>query len=67
MTRAKILQEVRPMRVEALYARRPRRDVTRAAAAELLGGTERTVRRGRERDDTEGGRVPPGVNSGRHE
>jgi DNA-binding transcriptional regulator YiaG len=44
MTRATVLQEVRQMRFEELYARRQRRDLT-IAAAEILGVTERTFRR----------------------
>jgi hypothetical protein len=45
MTRATVLQEVRPMRVEELYERRPRRTLTMAEAAEIFGITERTFRR----------------------
>jgi len=45
MTRATVLQEVRQMRFEELYARRQRRDLTMAEAAEMLGVTERTFRR----------------------
>lgn len=45
MTRAIVLQEVRQMRFEELYARRQRRDLTMAEAAEMLGVTERTFRR----------------------
>ena len=54
MTRAKILQEVRPMRLEERYERRQRRAITRAEAAEMLGVTERTFRRWSGRDDAEG-------------
>ena len=54
MTRAKILQEVRRMRFEELYGRRQRRELTRVEAAEMLGITERTFRRWRGRDDTDG-------------
>jgi hypothetical protein len=43
MTRARVRQEVRQMRVEELYERRQQRDVTRAKAVEMLGVTERTV------------------------
>ena len=42
MTRARVVQEVRQMRFEELYARRQRRDLTMAEAAEILGITERT-------------------------
>jgi transposase len=42
------------MRFEALYARRQRRERTMAEAAEMLGGTERTFRRWRDRSETEG-------------
>ena len=45
MTWARVLQEVRPMRFEALYERRQQRTLTMAAAAEILGVTERTFRR----------------------
>lgn len=45
MTRATVLQEVRQMRFEELYARQQRRDLTMAEAAEMLGVTERTFRR----------------------
>ena len=54
MTRARVLQEVRPMRCEERYARRQQRDVTMAEAAEMLGVTERTFRRWRGRYDAEG-------------
>jgi len=39
MTRAIVLQEVRQMRFEALYARRQQRILTMAEAAEMLGIT----------------------------
>ena len=42
------------MRFEELYARRQRRDVTMAEAAEMLGVTERTFRRWSGRYDAEG-------------
>ena len=45
MTQAIVLQEVRQMRLEELYERRQRRDVTMAESAEILGVTERTFRR----------------------
>jgi transposase len=54
MTRARILQEVRQMRFEELYARRQQRDLTVAEAAEMLGVTERTFRRWSGRYDVEG-------------
>ena len=54
MTRARVLQEVRPMRFEELYARRQRRSLTLAEAGEMLGVTERTVRRGSGRYHAEG-------------
>ena len=54
MTRARILQEVRQMRFEELYARRQQRDVTMTEAAEMLGVTERTFRRWSGRYDAEG-------------
>lgn len=54
MTRATVLQEVRPMRFEELYERRQRRAITMSEAAEMLGVTERTVRRWSGRYDAEG-------------
>ncbi|MEP6935533.1 MAG: helix-turn-helix domain-containing protein, partial [Nitrospirota bacterium] len=54
MTQARVLQEVRQMRFEELSARRPRRDVTMAEAAEMLGVTERTFRRWSGRSHAEG-------------
>lgn len=42
------------MRFEELYARRQRRDLTMAEAAELLGVTERTFRRWSDRYEAEG-------------
>jgi transposase len=54
MTRATVLQEVRQMRFEELYARRQRRELTMAEAAEMLGVTERTFRRWNGRYETDG-------------
>ena len=54
MTRATVLQEVRQMRFEELYARRQRRELTMAEAAELFGVTERTFRRWSVRYEAEG-------------
>lgn len=54
MTRTRVLQEVRQMRFEELYARRHRRELTMGEAAEMLGITERTFRRWSERYDTDG-------------
>jgi len=54
MTRARVLQEVRQMRFEALYERRQQRTLTMAEAGEMLGVTERTFRRWSGRYDTEG-------------
>ena len=54
MTRATVLQEVRQMRFEELYARRQRRDLTMTEAAEMLGVTERTFRRWSDRYEAEG-------------
>ena len=54
MTRATVLQEVRQMRFEELYARQQRRELTVEDAAEMLGVTERTFRRWRGRYDVEG-------------
>lgn len=54
MTRATVLQEVRQMRFEEVYARRQRRDLTMAEAAEILGVTERTFRRWSVRYEAEG-------------
>jgi transposase len=54
MTRATVLQEVRQMRFEELYARRQQRILTMAEAGEMLGVTERTFRRWSGRYDTDG-------------
>ncbi len=54
MTRATVLQEVRQMRFEELYARQQRRGLTMAEAAEILGTSERTFRRWRDRYQGEG-------------
>ena len=54
MTRAPVLQEVRRMRCEELYARRQRRELTMVEAAECLGVTERTLRRWSTRYEAEG-------------
>ncbi|MDH4370832.1 MAG: helix-turn-helix domain-containing protein, partial [Nitrospira sp.] len=54
MTRATVLQEVRRMRFEELYARRQRRELTMVEAAECLGVTERTLRRWSTRYEAEG-------------
>jgi len=54
MTRATVLQEVRQMRFAELYARRQRRALTMAEAAEMLGVTERTFRRWSTRYEAEG-------------
>jgi transposase len=54
MTRATVLQEVRQMRFEELYARRQRRELTMAEAAEMLGITERTFRRWSGRYEVDG-------------
>ncbi|MDR4467700.1 MAG: ISNCY family transposase [Nitrospira sp.] len=54
MTRANVLQEVRRMRFEELYARRQRRELTMVDAAEILGVTERTFRRWSTRYEAEG-------------
>jgi transposase len=54
MTRASVLQEVRQMRFEELYARRHRRELTMVEAADILGITERTFRRWSSRYDAEG-------------
>ena len=54
MTRATVLQEVKPRRFEALYERRQRRTLTMAEAAEMLGITERTFRRWSGRYHAEG-------------
>ena len=53
MTRARVLQEVRQMRFEELYARRQRRELTMLEAADRLGITERTFRRWSDRYETE--------------
>lgn len=54
MTRATVLQEVRQMRFEEVYARQSRRELSMAEAAEWLGITERTFRRWKDRYEAEG-------------
>lgn len=54
MTRATVLQEVRQMRFEELYARQQCRELTIVEAAEMLGVTERTFRRWCDRYDADG-------------
>jgi len=54
MTRARVRQEVRQMRFEALYERRQQRILTMAEAGEMLGVTERTFRRWSGRYHAEG-------------
>lgn len=54
MTRATVLQEVRQMRFEEVYARRARRELSMGEAAEWLGITERTFRRWKDRYEAEG-------------
>jgi len=54
MTWARVRQEVRQMRFDALYERRQQRTLTMAEAAEILGVTERTFRRWSGRYDAEG-------------
>ena len=54
MTWATVRQEVRPMRFEAWYERRHRRELTMAEAAAMLGVSERTFRRWSGRYDTDG-------------
>lgn len=54
MTRASGLQEVRQMRFEELYERRQQRELTMAEGAEMLGVTERTVRRWSVRYEADG-------------
>jgi transposase len=54
MTRANVLQEVRQMRFEELYARRQQRELTMAEAGEMLGVTERTFRRWSTRYESDG-------------
>ena len=65
MTRARILQEVRPRRCEARYERQQRRTRTRAEASEMLGVTARTFRCGRGRYDAEGAAGVPDRRLGR--
>lgn len=54
MTRASVLQEVRQMRFEELYARCERRALTMVEAAEMLGISERTFRRWQDRYEADG-------------
>jgi transposase len=54
MGRARTLQEIRVMRFEALLDRHERGELSQAEAAEMLGMSERTFRRQRERFREEG-------------
>jgi transposase len=54
MSRARALQEIRKMRFEALLERHERGDLSQMEAAELLGMSERTFRRHRDRFREEG-------------
>jgi transposase len=54
MSRAKTLQEIRKMRFEALLERHEEGELGQAEAAELLGMSERTFRRHRDRFREEG-------------
>ena len=54
MGRAGVLQGVRQMRFEALLDRHERGELSRGEAAEMLGITERTFRRWRDRLRDEG-------------
>lgn len=54
MTRATVLQEVRQMRFEEVYARQSRRELSMVEAAEWLGITERTFRRWKDRYEADG-------------
>ena len=54
MTGTTVLQEVRQMRLEELYERRQRRELTMTEAAEMLGVTECTCRRWRDRYEADG-------------
>ena len=54
MKRTELLQEVRLMKFEELCSRRQARQLTQEQAAEMSGGSVRTVRRWEERFDANG-------------
>ncbi len=54
MRRPGVLQGLRQMRFEEIYGRWQRRQLSQAEAAEILGMSERTFRRWRDRYDEEG-------------
>jgi transposase len=54
MRRTEVLQGLRRMRFEDIYGRWQRRQLSQAEAAEILGMSERTFRRWRERYDADG-------------
>ncbi|MDG4593891.1 MAG: helix-turn-helix domain-containing protein [Defluviicoccus sp.] len=54
MGRAGVLQEIRRMRFEALLDRHERGELSQVEAAEMLGMSERTFRRWRDRLKDEG-------------
>ena len=56
MGRARVLEEIRMMRFEELLDRHERGELTQAEAGEMLGVSERTVRRGQVRYREEGRR-----------
>src|SRR5512147_2880837 len=56
MGRAEVLQEIRRMRFEALLERHERGEMNQIEAAEMLGVSERTFRRWRDRLRDEGDR-----------
>jgi transposase len=54
MRRTEVLQGLRRMKFEAIYGRWRQRRLSQAEAAEILGMSERTFRRWRERYDADG-------------
>ena len=54
MRRTEVLQGIRQMKFEEIYDRTTRRALSQAEAASILGTSERTFRRWRERFEAEG-------------
>ena len=61
MRRTEQLQGLRLMKFEDVYGRCYRGDLSQAEASEILGMSERTFRRWRERYEAEGAAITPGL------
>ena len=57
MRRMEVLQGIRQMKFEEVYARTRRRELSQGETALILGMSERTFRRWRDRFEPEGRRV----------